>query len=170
MTKLVFILSIFFLSNLTFGKALEVRVLSETEQSFDLKSVCEHAGVKDALLVDIKDAHRIDCMGKTVTVSDFCSQKFKDKKESEKLSLTKSYVGLATKRVYCQLGESVLVRLNCKEGHQGLCKSASSGCEKLGSSFASHLPLQDSTKIGDVLRCYFSANDLNEFNLERASL
>lgn len=157
------------MSNLTFGKALEVRVLSEREQSFDLKTVCEHSGVKDALLVDIKDAHRIDCMGRTVTVSDFCTNKFKDKKDTEKLSLTKSYVGLATKRVYCQLGESVLVRLNCKEGHQGLCKSAGNGCQKLGNSFAKDLPLQDSTKIGDVLRCYFSANDPNEFNFESAN-
>ncbi len=145
-------------------------MLSEKEQSFDLKSVCEHSGVKNALLVDIKDAHRIDCMGKTVAVADFCSQKFKDKKDENNLALTKSYVGIATKRVYCQLGESVLVRLNCNEGHEGLCKSASTGCEKLGNSFASNLPLQDSTKIGDVLRCYFSANDLDEFNLERATL
>jgi len=169
-TKLIAISLSLIFSSLTFGKALEVRVLAEKEESFELKSVCEHAGVKDALLIDIKDSHRIDCMGRTVAVADFCSQKFKKPKENSKIALTKSYVGLATKRVYCQLGESVLVRLNCNEGHSALCKSAGNGCEKLKASFASGLPLQDSRKIGEVLRCYYSANDLDELKTDSATL
>lgn len=157
--SLILVLLNFCLSSLAFAKIAEVRVLGEAEESFELKSVCEEMGLKENLMVDIVNAHEIDCMGRKLKVVDFCQKKFPKLKDQTKTFLTRSYVGLATKRVYCQRADSVLLRLVCDQEHAPYCEQPKAGCERLGAVFATQLPLVESTKIGTVLKCYYSADD-----------
>lgn len=157
--SLLFILLNFCLSSLAFAKIAEVRVLGEVEESFELKNVCEEMGLKENLMVDIVNAHEIDCMGRKLRVADFCQKKFPKLKDQTKTFLTKSYVGLATKRVYCQRADSVLLRLECDGEHRSYCEVPKAGCERLRSVFAAQLPLIESTKIGTILKCYYSADE-----------
>lgn len=140
--------------------------MGESIKSFDLKTICEEMGHKENLLVEAKNSNQIDCMGRVVEIADFCEKKYPLEKDGQKLFLTKASIGMATKRGYCERGEAVLLRLNCESDHKSFCTSAKSGCEKLGKVFARQLPAIESTKVGQILRCFYSAPEESEISFK----
>lgn len=161
-TLLVFIIFIFAVSS--YSKLTQFEATGEKRDSFSFEEVCKFYGINHLPLIEAPDMHRLDCMGKTIEVTEFCSEKFKTK------NLLRGYTVSETKMVVCHRADVVKLSVTCDERDKEYCLSSKDGCMKLKTIFAKELelvhqsliPSDDSEK---QLNCYYS-NDGDE-NLAR---
>ncbi len=143
---------------MSYSKVLGHRVLSQKNINYTFKDVCLEIGVKDSLLLEAVDNHRLDCMGQIVKVGPFCQRKMAKNK-----FFTRGYINRKMGEVICEAGAQVRLKIECDERDGKYCHSPKSGCDRLKSLFASRHDLNhfsvDSFDKKKVLNCHFSAQD-----------
>jgi len=157
MKKMVF-LFILFVSFEMYSKNIEFRIDGLRDKKYSFMDVCKVMGFKNVLLVDVINTTHIDCMGKSLKITNFCKDiKYKD------LSYMRGFVDTQKKKVICQFGRRGYLSLICnKLNNNNYCKKSYDGCKKLNKIFANKLELfHHGTLVGNSnqkeLKCIFSA-------------
>ena len=118
---------------------------------FEYKKVCE-AFRSDATLVYPKTLQDIDCMGKIISVTEFCKNEF-----PANPNLARCYIDLEEKRVVCQFAREVWVDVGCDSKVLKNCKNPKKQCEDLKKNFATMHKIYHASHLVDSIKCYFSA-------------
>ena len=108
---------------------------------------------RDSPLIEARSVGKLDCMGTTVNVSDFCLKEFEREPSYARAMVQDG-------KVKCQMATRVIMGYQCASG-DGLCDDKEIGCYKLREKFASNLFLTHASLLkegeGKKLNCYFSA-------------
>ncbi len=123
-------------------------------------------GVKHLLLVDVINPIELDCMGKKVSIKDFCLKKVKKDK------FLRGYVNSKFKEVKCEMGDEAVLSLACNKEDRAFCKDPEKGCKKLLKAYAHSHTLNHYSYIekdvDEVLNCFYSHPDnLKQVKLEK---
>lgn len=125
-----------------------------SKESFEFSKVCKFFGVKEAVLISKEGKRRIDCMGKSFFIADFCYDKYKSKK-----GYAYPEFDPVEKKVNCYFAETIQLSLTCKKKYSKVCEEPSKGCKGLGKLYARNLDLINSSLLESyppILKCYYS--------------
>lgn len=134
--------------------------------SHNPREVCLDMGISSPVLVEIKSALIVDCMGTEIDASDFCRKKYKFRKD-----LLRGAIDQQDKKVLCQFGESAILSLECTKKYESLCTNEEQGCKTLKDIFAVSLQVIHQSVVeshdSKIISCYFGPldSDLLKFNL-----
>lgn len=125
-----------------------------SKESFSFSKVCDSFGVKDAILITKESSRKIDCMGKSFFISDFCYNKFKSSKDYAYPEFDP-----VSKKVNCYFASTVHLGLRCTKKFKKLCSDSKVGCLGLQKLYARNLELINTSLLESyppILKCYFS--------------
>lgn len=112
-------------------------------------------GHKHSLFITSKPPASLDCMGRSVVLTDFC-----DKIKKEGLSLLRGRLDPLTNQVVCEYGDGLVFSMRCHSGNSKYCESAQLGCAGIQDVFAKGLKVSHSALLPDGgdhrLNCYFT--------------
>lgn len=138
---------------LLWGAVLVDDISLTSKETFTLKEFCQEMVTHPAPLIDVKSITTIDCMGKKVSVSDFCQKKM----------VTDPYYlrGYAKKdHVECLSGKKVIFKYGCRKSDHLCATDAKASCENLRKKIAYRLDIVHSSLIskgsGKQLSCFYS--------------
>ncbi|GAB4421345.1 MAG: hypothetical protein OHK0056_32200 [Bacteriovoracaceae bacterium] len=136
------------------AEVLKLDITSREEEYISFKEACEFMGHKHNLLVDYPDLLNLNCMGKNVSIKDFCLKKYSGERK-----FLRGYVQPKLKEVVCEFGQQVVLSVACDKRDKKYCEKPILGCEKLREIYAYSLNLYHHSflekDVDDVLNCYF---------------
>lgn len=142
------------------GKIVKDDLFLQSEKTFTFEKVCKDLLQRESPLIDAASIGKLDCMGKTVEVIDFCKKEF-----PEEPGLARGLVDLESKKVKCQIASRVIMSYQCAGG-DGLCADKDIGCYLLKERFAANLKISHASilqgKDSSKLNCYFSSSKGDE--------
>jgi hypothetical protein len=154
----------FLLLNSAFAGVLKDEVLVTTRQRFAWASVCQKLVSHESPLIDAASGTELDCMGKKVSVSEFC-----EKELAQDPYYLRAFVEEATKEVVCLSGKRVVFKYQCvRRSDEELCgPKPQEACQQLKLKLARRLDLVHSShtrseKGVKELNCYFESLPLKE--------
>lgn len=139
------------------GKILRHEATGLEQKSFSFKDVCRTVGESRTLIIERIGQNGLDCMGKKISATKFCSSQLKNE------PLLRGLVLDYEDRVVCQTGSSVSLSLGCygKSLREKYCEDAKLGCRRLGKIYAFHLESHHSSLLPDGadhrLNCYYQS-------------
>lgn len=140
----------------------DVTVTDKATYSFS--EVCQKMVTHESPLIDAISGTELDCMGKKVSVADFC-----DKELAHDPYYLRGFVKKETKEVVCQSGKKVIFKYQCARiQDKHLCASnPASACQLIQATLAKRLDMVHSSvtknKVGiKELNCYFESLPLKE--------
>lgn len=137
------------------SKVIEYKNYILKENKYSLTEVCKSLTKRDSPLIDIDSISHINCMGKSLDVSVFCSDK-----EITNPYFTKAFISKKDKKVVCQSAKRVIVKYECsKEDFDKYCKDKELGCFLIKEKMAKRLSLAHSGLEKKILSCYFGIRD-----------
>lgn len=143
---------------------IQDEVATTDKVSFSFKEVCQKTVTHESPLIDAVSGTELDCMGKKVSVGDFC-----DKEMAHDPYYLRGYVKSDTKEVICQSGKKVLFKYQCtRRNDKHLCASnPKNACQLIQQKLARRLDMVHSSvtknKVGiKELNCYFESLPLKE--------
>ena len=149
----------FFLAPQLWGAVLVDEIKLTSKETFTLKEVCQEMVTHPTPLIDVKSITTIDCMGKKVSVADFCQKKM----------ITDPYYlrGYAKKdRVECLSGKSVIFKYKCRKNDSLCSQAAGESCASLKQKLAYRLDVVHSSLIpketGKQLNCFYESLPLKK--------
>lgn len=149
-----FFLILFFISPSIFAEVLKFDITGYNRKLFSYKDVCQEMGAKHLLIIDVISPLELDCMGKRVSVKDFCLKKVNPQK------FLRGYVSTKLKEVTCEMGDEALLSLACNKQDRRFCDKPQAGCEQLQKIYAFGHSLDhfsyNEKDVDDILNCYFS--------------
>ncbi|RZF22763.1 MULTISPECIES: hypothetical protein [Halobacteriovorax] len=138
-----------------FANVTSELVTGADRKLFSYTQVCEFFGVKDALLASKESSSKIDCMGKSFEISNFCEKKY-----TGNLNYTKARFDLVDGKIACHFSDTVILELVCKGKYSKFCKNTNESCNELKSEFAHSLDLSTSMILEIYpprLKCFFQS-------------
>lgn len=124
-------------------------------------------GVNHALIIEVRNPLRIDCMGTVISMKDFCLKKLKEENGSR--PFLRGYLNSKLGEGVCEYGTGAMVSIGCDKRDKVYCKDPLEGCEKLNKIYANGLLIDHHSfiekDVDNVLNCYY-AKPLNEPKLE----
>ena len=136
------------------GAVLVDDISITSKEIFTLKEFCQEMVTHPTPLIEVKSITTVDCMGKKVSVSDFCQKKM----------VTDPYYlrGYALKdHVECLSGKKVIFKYGCRKSDQLCAGEARASCENLRQKIAYRLDLVHSSIIpkesGKQLNCFYES-------------
>jgi len=131
---------------------------------FAFQRVCQKMVNHESPLIEISSGTILDCMGRKVSVSDFC-----DKELAHDPYYIRAYIDRDKKKVICHSGNKVLFRYLCvKLKDRKLCsQEAKLSCSTIQKKLARRLDLVHSSIINNdkgikQLSCFFESLPLAE--------
>lgn len=117
-------------------------------------------GEKDPVLIQTLDLSQLDCLGKKISVTDFCL-----KQKDLQQNLIRAYADAKKETVVCETADRVILSYQCEQGDL-YCAKSEEGCSRLGPVLAKKLSLYHHSLIEreekKQLSCYFFAENLLE--------
>ena len=98
----------FFIPLLVSAHVIQDDVSTTDKIRFSLKAVCSKMVTHEAPLIEVVSGTELDCMGKKVSVGQFC-----EKEMAADPYYLRSYVDRDTKEVVCQSGKKVIFKYLC---------------------------------------------------------
>ncbi len=130
-------------------------------KNFELHEVCEAQGLKHILLAEAVGTSQVDCMGKTVGVTEFCKKKFPESK-----NLLRGFINYQ-KMATCHFADNLILSIDC-EKFPNYCNNPKRGCRALKTIYAVTLDVDHSGKVfsdeGTRLKCYFVSPSLEQID------
>ncbi|MAE58030.1 MAG: hypothetical protein CME69_04070 [Halobacteriovorax sp.] len=124
-----------------------------SKESFSFSDVCSHFKVKDPLLISRASKRKIDCMGRSFFISNFCAHKFKSSK-----NYSYAEFDAVEKKVNCMFATSVILELSCSGKFKKFCDLPNKACLDIKKIYASNLTLVRSytlEKMPPILKCLY---------------
>jgi hypothetical protein len=132
--------------------------------TFTWKSVCAKMVTHETPLIEKVSGTELDCMGKKISVSDFC-----EKELASDPYYLRGYVRETSKEAVCESGKKVISKYQCvRLADKRLCSlSAEAACQEIRHKLARRLDIvhQSFTKNDKgikELNCYFESLPLHE--------
>ena len=155
---------LFFFISFSYAGVVRDDVTVTEKSSFSWKTVCSKMVAHESPLIEPVSGTQIDCMGKKVDVSDFCSKEL-----AHDPYYLRGYVREETKEVVCQSGKKVSFKYQCvRLADKKLCSlSAETACEEIRRKLARRLDIvhrsftQNDKGIRE-LNCYFESLPLKD--------
>lgn len=150
-------------SQASFSRLLEYDVVGSDKIFFELKNVCERMGNLHAPIIDINNVNELDCMGKKVSLLEFCLKDFKTNPK-----FTRGFADKKEKKVICELASRIMLKVECDTNNDVNCMDSEIGCTDFGKKLAHNLklaqhslldpkvPSADKKSRQKVLTCHFS--------------
>lgn len=158
---MVFLL--FFISHL-YAHVLQDDVNITDKTPFEFSTVCSKMVTHESPLIEIASGTELDCMGKKVSVSDFCY-----KEMAADPYYLRAYVDKNQKKVICVSGKKVLFKYLCTHmSDKDMCdKSSKNACGFIQQKLARRLDLvHDSFTKNEKgikqLNCFFESLPLKD--------
>lgn len=139
---------------LLWGAVLVDEISLTSKETFSLSEFCQEMVTHPTPLIEVKSISTVDCMGKKVSVSDFCQKK---------MATDPYYLrGYAKKdHVECLSGKKVIFKYGCRKTDHLCASEAKTSCENLRAKIAYRLDIVHSSIIpkesGKQLNCYFES-------------
>ncbi len=150
---------LFFLISFSYAGVVRDEVSVTDKVNFSWKTVCSKMVTHESPLIEPVSGTEIDCMGKKVSVSDFC---FKEMAHDP--YYLRGYVVESSKEVVCQSGKKVNFKYQCvRLADKQLCgQTAVRACEEIRQKLARRLDVVHQSftrneKGIKELNCYFEA-------------
>lgn len=134
-----FLVSLFFIS-LSDARLIDFEVINRGHEVFDLKEICKKSGQKHNLLVRAEDTSHVNCMGKRISILDFCRDQ--SQKQPFRRPFLRGYIATNEQeelgsRGFCITGDFVNLRFSCEtESFRELCGDTEKGCNSLRRLYA----------------------------------
>lgn len=109
-----------------FGAIKNLQVSGQKKRVFSYKEVCSVVSVHNGILITEPNHTSLDCTGRPVSITAFCKSQF-----PENEFLIRGYVQKPLKRVVCQFGRSLRVKISCSSS-KGLCSHPNKSCTRYG--------------------------------------
>ena len=138
------------LSGEIWGKIWALDIRERRRMSYAYWEVCESFGHRDNVLVERLSYTQLDCMGKVVSVEQFCR-----KRHGHSPLYLRGFLPVKG-GVICEKGLEVELEYECQGQPKG-CSSVESHCHLLGRTFAANLVFYQGKKVGNVLKCQYRA-------------
>lgn len=135
------IFSILF-SQASFSRLLEYDVVGSDKKIFDLKNVCERMGNLNSPIIEIPTLNEIDCMGKKVSLLEFCLKDFKNNPK-----FIRGFADRKEKKVICELASRIMLKLECDTKNDINCMDSEIGCTEYQKTLAHNLKLAQHSLI-----------------------
>lgn len=155
---------LFFLISFSYAGVIRDEVSVTDKVNFSWKTVCAKMVPHESPLIEPVSGTEIDCMGKKVSVSEFC---FKELAHDP--YYLRAHVVESSKEVVCTSGRKVNFKYQCvRIADRSLCgQSAERACEEIRQKLARRLDVvyksfTKNEKGIKELNCYFEALPLNE--------
>ncbi|WP_408097981.1 hypothetical protein ACJVC5_03385 [Peredibacter sp. HCB2-198] len=139
-------------------------VATTDRANFSFRSVCDKMVTHESPLIDVVSGTELDCMGKKVSVGEFC-----EKELAADPYYLRGYVNKEKKEVVCVSGKKVLFKYLCvKLSDKKLCEgNAKSACVFIQNKLARRLDMVHSSftqndKGIKQLNCFFESIPLYE--------
>lgn len=149
-----FLFLLFLISSPLFAEVIKFDITGYDRKLYSYKEVCKEMGGKHLLIIDVISPLELDCMGKRVSVKDFCLKKVDPEK------FLRGYVSTKLKEVTCEMGEEALLSLACNKQDRRFCDKPQAGCEQLQKIYAHGHSLDhfsyNEKDVDDILSCYFA--------------
>lgn len=159
----MFFLFIILFSQASFSRLLEYDVVGSDKRFFELKNVCERMGHLHTPIIDISSSNELDCMGKKVSLLEFCLKDFKTNTK-----FIRGFADKKEKKVICELASRIMLKLECDTKNDINCMDSEIGCTEFKKTLAHNLKLaqhslidpsgivEDKKSRQKVLTCHFS--------------
>lgn len=158
-----FIVSLFFSFLLTpellWGSVLVDDITLTSKETFSLSEFCQEMVTHPTPLIEVSSITTVDCMGKKVSVSEFCQKKM----------VTDPYYlrGYAKKDyVECLSGKKVIFKYACRKSDKLCSQTALVSCQSLKEKIAYRLDIVHSAIIpkesGKQLNCFYESLPLQK--------
>ncbi len=145
---------IFILSWSSYAGLTQYDVVGSDKIKIELKKVCEAMGVKEAPIVDILSMSELDCMGKKVSVLDFCSRDYKTDPK-----FIRAYAEKKEKMVICEKASRVHLKYECASKSEEKCLDSEIGCYDFKKTLAINLKVYHHSLIAQgtkkILSCIY---------------
>lgn len=136
------------------AEVLDFKITGYKRSLHKYKDICKEMGIEHSLLIDVKDPVRLDCMGTTVHMKDFCL------KQPKKGSLLRGYINTKLEEGVCEYGTAAMVSIGCDKRDKKYCADPDAGCRKLKGFYSQELTLDYHSfiekDVDNVLNCYYS--------------
>jgi hypothetical protein len=159
-----------FIPWLAFAHVIQDDVSISGKVTFDLSYVCQRMVSHQAPLIDIISGTEIDCMGKRISVANFCEQEL-----AQDPYYLRGYVMPAERQVACLSGKKVIFKYLCvKLSDQQYCGvKAAAACSLIQAQLARRLQLVNASFTSNSrgikqLNCYFDVDAAQSENLSHA--
>ncbi len=148
------ILLFIFLPLFSFAEVIKDDVATTDKIPFSFRSVCDKMVTHEAPLIEVVSGTELDCMGKKVSVMDFC-----DKEMIQDPYYLRAYIDRDKKEVVCHSGKKVIFKYRCtKNSDKHLCtQKAKVSCLEIKMKLARRLDLVHSS----VTKSEQGINELN---------
>lgn len=153
-----------FLSAFTFAHVVKDEILTTDKTTHSFKSVCEKMIPHESPLIEIVSGTVLDCMGKKITVGDFC-----EKELAQDPYYLRGYIDSTKKQVVCISGKKVYFKYQCvKLADKALCDiDSAKSCAVIKAKLARRLDLVHHSftknQVGiKELNCLFESLPLSE--------
>jgi hypothetical protein len=151
--RLIYLFIVLFPALLHAG-LIQDKVYQSKKKVFTLAQVCDFYQRENLPFIESIGKHRVDCMGKTFSVLDFCHQKLKGESFARGL--------IQGKEVHCFSAQAVVLKYHCT-GKSTLCERPQKSCGELQKLLARELVpyrmFQQQENQKNILNCYFTAKD-----------
>jgi ribosomal protein S17E len=148
-----------YLISLSYAGVVKDDVSVSDRVTFSWKSVCSKMVTHEAPLIEPVSGTEIDCMGKTVNVSDFC-----EKEMAHDPYFLRGYVREDSQEVICQSGKKVIFKYQCvRLADKRICSQlAEVSCKEIRNKLARRLDIvhhsfTKNEKGIKELNCYFES-------------
>jgi hypothetical protein len=132
--------------------------------NFSFPTVCNKMVSHESPLIEIVSGTALDCMGREVSVAEFC-----DRELAADPYYIRAYVDKEKKQVVCQTGKKVLFKYLCvKLTDKKFCNNeAQKNCLALKEKLAKRLELIHASQVKNdkgvnQLNCFYEAQTLNK--------
>lgn len=121
------------------------------------KEVCEHFGIKDALIPSKASENELECMGRNFSITKFCEDKFKDD-----LTYTRARFNIDGNEVNCHFSKTSIVEIECSEEHIAFCQNPEKTCNTIKPRFALNHDFTNAILIEKkplILKCFYQSKE-----------
>lgn len=140
----------------------DVAVSEKTRHSF--KAVCSKMVTHESPLIEVVNGTELDCMGKKITVGNFC-----EKVSAADPYYLRAYIDKEASEVVCVSGKKVLFKYQCvKIADKALCsQEAKTSCKFIQQKLAKRLDMVHASFVKNEkgikqLNCFFESLPLHE--------
>jgi hypothetical protein len=150
-------LIILLLPLMAFAHVLQDDVLRTGAAHFNLPEVCQRMFRHEAPLIEVVNGTQIDCMGKKLSVPDFC-----EKALAHDPYLIRGYVSKTDNKVHCISGKKVVFKYLCAKRTPHCLAAPEQACQQLRSRLARRLEVVSASFTKDAagikqLNCYYGS-------------
>ena len=149
----------FLFIQLSFAHIIPDYVATTSKTPFAFSKVCSKMVTHESPLIEIVSSTELDCMGKKISVSEFC-----EKELAHDPYYLRAWIDQKTKEVICHSGKKVIFKYLCvKLADKELCSlPAKEACQQMQIKLARRLDIVHSSftkteKKIQQLNCYFDS-------------